>query len=513
MHRVAVLVLSLVIGISGLGFALGFAARAGATGATVTITSSGCSGGAFFCYSPSSVSVANGATVTWSNMTGVEHTVTRCSVSACGVSPGTGTDTSFTTMNVASANGSTVMHTFHGPGTYVYYCMIHGYAVMHGTVQVTGPPSAPTMVSATPGNATATVHWVPSTANGSPISGYVITPYVSGVAQASHAFASTATTETVTGLSNGTTFTFRVAATNGFGTGPQSAPSAPVTVGAPTTPTGVGASPGNATATVHWTAPASNNGSPVSGYVVTPYLSGIAQTARSFASTATTETVTGLTNAKTYTFKVAAKNANGTGPQSLPSGPVTVGAPTAPTTVSATPGNTTALVRWAAPASNNGSPISGYVVTPYLSGIAQTARSFASTATTQTVTGLTNAKPYTFKVDAKNANGSSPQSAPSAPITIGAPTAPTNVTATAASGSATVHWTAPSTNNGSAITRYIITPYIGAVAQTPRTFNTTATTQTVTGLTSGTTYTFKVAAQNANGTGPASTPSNSVTPT
>ena len=44
------------------------------------------------------------------------------------------------------------------------------------------------------------------------------------------------------------------------------------------------------------------------------------------------------------------------------------------------------------------------------------------------------------------------------------------------------------------------------------TFNTTATTQTITGLTNGTTYRLKVAAVNAVGTGPMSTISNPVTP-
>ena len=52
-------------------------------------------------------------------------------------------------------------------------------------------------------------------------------------------------------------------------------------------------------------------------YVVTPYIGFIVQPARTFNSAATSQTITGLTNATTYTFKVAAKNANGTGPQSV----------------------------------------------------------------------------------------------------------------------------------------------------------------------------------------------------
>ena len=65
-----------------------------------------------------------------------------------------------------------------------------------------------------------------------------------------------------------------------------------------------------------------------------------------------------------------------------------------------------------------------------------------------------------------------------------------------------MNWTAPS-NGGSAITSYTITPYVGTTAQA---------TTTITGLTNGTTYTFKISATNAIGTGPQSAVSNAVKP-
>ena len=78
---------------------------------------------------------------------------------------------------------------------------------------------------------------------------------------------------------------------------------------------------------------------------------------------------------------------------------------------------------------------------------------------------------------------------------------------------ATVGWTAPA-NNGSAITSYTVTPFIGAVAQATTTITGAppATSTTITGLTNGTAYTFKVTATNGVGTGPASAASNAVTP-
>ncbi|HET7740300.1 MAG TPA: fibronectin type III domain-containing protein [Mycobacterium sp.] len=95
-----------------------------------------------------------------------------------------------------------------------------------------------------------------------------------------------------------------------------------------------------------------------------------------------------------------------------------------------------------------------------------------------------------------------------------APGAPTGVNATAGFGQARVSWTAPA-DGGSPITAYTITPYVGATAQTPTTINGNppSTSATVAGLTPGTAYTFAVVATNAVGSGPASAPSNPVTPT
>ncbi|MGI9120105.1 MAG: S8 family serine peptidase [Acidimicrobiales bacterium] len=95
------------------------------------------------------------------------------------------------------------------------------------------------------------------------------------------------------------------------------------TAAAPGPPTGVSAIPGDATADVSWTAPSSNGGSAITGYVITPYIGTTPGTPQSFTSTATTRTVTGLANGTAYTFKVAATNAVGTGPESADSNAVT----------------------------------------------------------------------------------------------------------------------------------------------------------------------------------------------
>lgn len=88
------------------------------------------------------------------------------------------------------------------------------------------------------------------------------------------------------------------------------------------------------------------------------------------------------------------------------------------------------------------------------------------------------------------------------------PSTPQNVTAAAGNATATVSFTAPSSNGGSAILYYRITSTPGNIIAT-----TTGTTTSVTGLINDTEYTFVVNAINSIGTSATSSPSNAVTPT
>ena len=92
-------------------------------------------------------------------------------------------------------------------------------------------PYAPTGVTASASNMAATVSWTAPPTGGSPITSYTVTPYVGSVAQPTTPVSSAPpqTSVTVTGLTNGTTYTFTVTATNAIGTGPPSAASNSVT--------------------------------------------------------------------------------------------------------------------------------------------------------------------------------------------------------------------------------------------------------------------------------------------
>ncbi len=110
----------------------------------------------------------------------------------------------------------------------------------------------------------------------------------------------------------------------------------PSVISVPGAPTEDSVKAGNASVTIVWTPPASNGGSPITGYVITPS-SGSPVT----VGNVTTDTVTGLTNGTPYTFTVAAINAAGTGPPSAALAAVTptATAVTAAATTAATSGS------------------------------------------------------------------------------------------------------------------------------------------------------------------------------
>jgi plastocyanin len=94
-------------------------------------------GGNTLCYAPASASSTVGTDVVWTSDSSAPHTVTRCSTGSCPVDGGTGTDRTFTDSPTLD-KGQTFKHAFTAPGTYVYFCQIHGYAAMHGTVTISG---------------------------------------------------------------------------------------------------------------------------------------------------------------------------------------------------------------------------------------------------------------------------------------------------------------------------------------------------------------------------------------
>jgi predicted phage tail protein len=289
-----------------------------------------------------------------------------------------------------------------------------------GTVTPRSVAAAPTAVVATPGNAQVGLTWTAPASNG----GATITDYViqlssdGGRSWTTFSDATSANrSATVTGLTNGRNYVFRVAAVNAVGTGPASARTGTVTPrSVAAAPTAVVATRGDAQVTLAWTAPASSGGASITDYLV-QYSSNNGTNWSTFndgTSTNRSATVTGLVNGLSYVFRVSAVNVAGVGPASTNSAPVTLlsvgGAPSA---VMAAPGNAQVSLTWTAPSSNGGSAIADYVV-QYSGDGGRSWTTFndgESTNTAATVMGLTNGKGYVFRVSAVNAVGTGPTSA------------------------------------------------------------------------------------------------------
>lgn len=364
-----------------------------------------------------------------------------------------------------------------------------GVGLASSTTSVTPKraPDAPTAASATHGAASATVSWsAPANNGGATITGYTVTSNPGGKT-------CTTTTRTcaVTGLTNGTTYTFTVKATNVAGTSPASTETnsvIPRTV--PSAPNSVTTAFGNTEVSLTWSAPTIDGGASVSGYTVvsTPG----SKTCTTDAS-ATACTITGLTNGTAYTFSVTAQNSEGSSNPATSASvtPATKpNAPAAPSVTSTT--NGAVAVSVTAPANTGGAAITSYLVTSNPEG--KTCIANAATRTC-TVSGLTNGTTYKFSVTATNIAGTSDSSVESAnAIPRTNPGAPTGLTATYGNASVTLAWTEPANNGGFAISSYKVTT-VGNATKTC-TVNAPTTSCTVSGLTNGTTYSFTVAATN-----------------
>ena len=286
-------------------------------------------------------------------------------------------------------------------------------SAVSNSVTPVGAPSTMNAPSVTLSGTTVTLHWTaPSNLGGAALAGYTVT---SNATLPSNCVNTVNLTCIVTGLTNGTSYTFRVAATNAGSPNSAGAATAVPLTGAASpasmavTPYGTPDAASVVTAlatssehvTVSWTAPASLGGASLKGYKVTAAPSG-----QTCWVTATSCVFANLTNGTAYTFSVTTITTAGYASASTASAPATPSTVrNAPRWVHASAGHESAIVSWLAPLPGGGSPLTGYLVTASSGG--GTCTPVPATATSCTITGLTDTTAYTFSVVAINANGNS----------------------------------------------------------------------------------------------------------
>jgi YVTN family beta-propeller protein len=273
-------------------------------------------------------------------------------------------------------------------------------------------------------------------------------------------------------------------------------------VTAPAAPTSLNATPENGSASIAFTAGA-NGGAAITKY---QYQLGSGSWTDAVGTTSPIS-ISGLTNGTNYSIKLRPVNSAGNGAASDAVSVTPRTNPSAPTSLVATPGDSSASVAFTAGA-DGGSSITNYEYQLNGSG---SWFAFSPAVTSGPVSiPVTNGVAYTVKLRAVNAAGSGAASSASASFTPATtPSAPTSLSADAGDGSVTIDFTAGS-NGGAAIIKYQYS-IDGGINWSDADAGTTSPV-TISGLTNYIGHSFKLRAVNSAGAGAASVATGTVTP-
>ncbi len=389
------------------------------------------------------------------------------------------------------------------------------------TVTLSTVPGSPSISSATPsGDTSVVVSWsAPTSDGGSAILDYEYRYKVSGATEeGTWTSAGTDTSETITGLTAGTSYEFVVRSKNAVGYSDPSAAFTFTTLGTAPSPPTVPSAPRNLTVSgvdrttvyLDWDAPVDDGGRAITSYRyhIDTKNDGSWEELGTLNSISTSVNLYRFTPGETYAFMISAVNPIGASTTSNKAVITmqSITAPSAPQDLAAVAGNASVYLSWSYPADDGGGTIN------YQYRYRQNSGTWSSWSTEQwqtsvTITSLTNGTTYDFEVVATNESGAGTAATVSAtPTNTAVPGVPAYFSTASDNGAVDLYWDPPAYNGGTPITDYEY-----RYRQSGGSWNDWASAGNanvelpeylVTGLTNGTTYQFQVRARNAVGTGP-----------
>ncbi|RLF72932.1 MAG: hypothetical protein DRN55_05090, partial [Thermoplasmata archaeon] len=288
-----------------------------------------------------------------------------------------------------------------------------------------GVPSAPRNLVASGGDGYVVLTWeAPADDGGSPITGYKIYRGTSSGNETLLATVGNVLTYNDTGLTNGQRYYYRVSAVNGIGEGGLSEEVSALPQGVPSAPQNLVAMGGDGYVVLTWEAPADDGGSQIVGYKIYCGMRSGGETYLTTTGNVTTYRDTGVTNGRTYYYRVSAVNGIGEGELSEEASATPQGVPSAPENLVARGGEGYVVLTWEAPADDGGSPIIGYKIYRGMESGNEVLLTRVGDVTTYNDTGVTNGQRYYYRVSAVNGIGEGELSEEASATPLGVPPAP-----------------------------------------------------------------------------------------